>query len=270
MYKKITCFITFLMLLFLSLSYASNEGFEFISFEKPQNSNSFKLNYGLSYLGEYEENDYFKVDFYFNNSYDSVLCSKTLNLDEDMIFSRKTCDVEDMGSGTYQFIGYVLRDGLVYKKHISTHYLNKDSNSNIEFIDYENQTQVNIYVDSNLEKVTLYHDIPKEVIPRLTYENMGQYITSSMEFEIIEENPLIAWNLEAPPKNVSYKLNKKLSDEEKLKFKVNIEETKSFLFFKFLTSALILILVILIFRPILENQSKKMFRKIKKFKRSRK
>lgn len=256
MLKKIL--LIFVLFLSLNMVFASSQdGFKFLNFNTNPELEKFLLSYEINYLGEFEEEDFFKIDFYFNGKFEKTICYEPLNYEFDLIFLKKTCEVEKLGPGEYQFLAYVLRDGIVYKYLYNNHFISDNGLVELSFEDLENGTLVNIFVDSQLDEVTLYHDIPKSVIERLTYENRESLIDTEFDYVIIKENPLIAWNIQSPPKNVSYKLNKQLTEEEKLNFRVDMEETPQFLFFKYFVMLLFVLVLILIFRPLIKKKKNK-------------
>lgn len=127
----------------------------------------------------------------------------------------------------------------------------------VDFNILEDETLVTIEVRGN-KPVDVEHRIPKEVIEELTYENRENYIESELDYVILETDPLIAWHVEKPPVNLSYKIKKSINTTERDNFQLEIKESNSFKFLTYFVYFLIGILIFLSFKkPNLRKSNKK-------------
>ena len=118
------------------------------------------------------------------------------------------------------------------------------------------QTIININVNAN-KPVDVTHRIPKEVIEELTYENRDEHINSNLDYVILESDPLIAWHVEKPPANITYTINKKLTQNEINNFQTSVKESEKFNFLNYLVYFLIIVIILLVLEPILIKKKNK-------------
>ena len=185
-------------------------------------------------------------------------CEKEILLKEGEVFKKIICDVQKLGNGEYVFDAVLANseDDDLYTSFDKT-YLFNNMKTSMNFEVLEDQTKISIYIEGKGEDIILEQEIPKSVIQNLNKQNQDDLINSKKEYTIIEEDPLIAWNVERVPSKVNYTINKKITNEDKKKFRASISENKGLNSLKYLFSALILIILIILFKPIVTKKNKK-------------
>ena len=97
--------------------------------------------------------------------------------------------------------------------------------------------------------VKIFHEIPKEVIERLTSENVDDLIFSQRDFTIERENPIISWEVTSREQQVDYVLlDQQLDSNTKAQFRTYSHQENTLNFIVIFT---ILILLIIIFVPLI-------------------
>ncbi|MFP4402696.1 MAG: hypothetical protein ACLFPL_05720 [Candidatus Nanoarchaeia archaeon] len=105
-------------------------------------------------------------------------------------------------------------------------------------INSENRTQTQI----------IHHDIPTQVITEITPENKDQLISSQREFEIINSNPIISWEVGPEDEMIEYTLLNTTVDEQ-TKTEFNTYEYEKDIILTQGVVAIILLLLLFIFVP---------------------
>ncbi|MDA3856483.1 MAG: hypothetical protein PF569_09585 [Candidatus Woesearchaeota archaeon] len=229
--------------------------FLYIDEEAPSNKISYEINYlsGLSSL--------FELNLKFNSSdedledFEGVICSYDLSFNEgDERYEKITCEVSKLGDGEYEFSA-VLKDelGEVVNFFSNTEFLYSGISANQEFIDLGDKTQVILHIDGSMEGLKIGSRIPKEVIENLNSENQDDLIFSDLEYEILDEDPLIAWSVEEIPSDINYTINKKVSLADREKFKIEVADNASFKFINYLAILLVGVILFFIFRPMFKK-----------------
>ena len=150
------------------------------------------------------------------------------------------------------FLIFVSND--LKKKNISDEFNDDSLVANFEV--FEDRTEVSIYVPDSEELVDVSHRIPKSVIEELTYENRNEFIESERDYTILESDPLIAWHVERPPQTINYTIKKSISEDEIENFKVEVTRSKKFNYVTCLFYLIILVIVIMVFKPLFIKSKK--------------
>lgn len=265
--KKILISV-FFILLSLNLVAASNFNVEYLNLYLDNNSNTNKVSY---YINKSQDliNSNFQLSLNYSKNLDSnfvikQLCDKKLDFGDSIVFEKISCDVPKLGNGNYNFDLKISKNGTILFENKVNQYLFDNIKSNTKFVDLENnKTQVIINVDSSnrIDDSTgfiISSRIPKHVIKNLNNNNKNELITSSKKYVILKNDPLIAWNVEKIPTTINYTINKKINNEDKNKFSIEINKnSKSFLYVKYIVILIILLILIYTLKPVLFNKSKK-------------
>ena len=237
------------MLLFTVNAFDENN-FDYIYFHIDSQSSTNKVSYGLSYPNNEEYS--FEMYIYYNGLKQEQICQIKIPTGENTQYSKITCEIQKLGEGEYTFEGFLYdKDKALIKKTLNKEYITKDDKNNkMEFISNPDDTTTIIITINTNQSITITNEIPKSVIESLTEENKNSIIKSNIEYEILDEDPLIAWNIEEPPATINYTINKKISVEEQKQFQLKIKNDMAFKGIKYAILAVIVIILILIFRPL--------------------
>lgn len=257
--------------------------------ETDDNSN---LNLEIIYkLQNLEDKTKYSVDFLIvNKKTKDVIENNCLNefvYDSNVILSKRFCLVENVTSGDYEIFSKIknIESGELIELYNLKNILDDKISLDVDFKIHDNKTTITLNINDefleknlnlkkqnkldensieNLEKyskynLTVYSRIPKEVIEILNEENKNDLLISNYNYTIIEEDPLIAWNIERPPKKINYTVNKEISVEEQKKFEFNIQknDTSDIKYLEYIIWICIIIVIILIIMPIIKNKNKK-------------
>lgn len=196
--------------------------------------------------------DNLQINYRFNEQEISQICSHEISFaNENSIQKRIYCPVPvQLVSGLYQAEILILRDSQkLISQNISFFYNSPNSLATHHFRLVPEGTEVTINIQNidNQELFELYHSIPNTVIPRLTYENRDNLILSENDFIIIQENPIVSWQVTSREERIQYIiLDKELSEEEKVQFASYTIPKESGLNLILLFSILILLLIIFV------------------------
>lgn len=229
--------------------------FKYLYFKLDKNAQTNKIAYSIE--TQNDKDYYFEMKFKYNNIIQEKTCEKTLEKNSEIEFKKIICEVPKLGDGKYEFIATISDENnnlIEERKNIQNLY--KNTKSEISFIENGEQTTIVIDIEGTDENLQVLHEIPKEVIESLTEENKNSLIKTDYEYEIIEEDPLIAWNIDRPPRKINYTINKQLTQEERDKFNVEITEKSYFNFIKYLTILLIAGILIFLLYPTIKKKNK--------------
>jgi len=149
------------------------------------------------------------------------------------------------------FVAKLISGDEVLEEIINLEYLDRDSEIvvSMDFVDVsDDKTEIVLNVDGVGENLQILQQIPKEVIELLSDENKADLISSDLEYVILDEDPLIAWNVEKAPAKINYTINKKISIENKQKFSVEVDGSSSV--FKSVIVILIIFIVLVRAAPV--------------------
>lgn len=249
-YLIITLFFTTLI---SGANYKENSQFNYLDLYIDQNSQTNKVSYEI----KFEENQDFQFEMqtYYNNEKINKTCSHQSNAMSKTI----TCEIPKLGNGEYKFIATMTNyNGQITKTLQNTQYIYQNTQTNINFKEIDNNnTEITISITGESTDLKVNQLIPKEVIAELTPENKDSLITTTTFYQIIESDPLISWNIEKSPANITYTINKKISLEDRQKFKVEITQNTPFKIIKVIITLLIIVIILLIFRPLFKKNGKK-------------
>lgn len=230
-----------------------NENIEYLYFDYNDVEYSGVIAYSLFYNENLNVGDVFKLDVFHNDEMFDV-CEIKLDYSSQDIFEKITCDVVNIENGEYLFDAKIIRnDEIIFQVKNVENFFDKVK-ANIEFNVIGNKTEIIINVDGEGDSLRVYHEIPKSAIASLTEDNRNDLINTDFEFEIIEEDPLIAWNVEEIPTTINYTMNKKITREDMENFNVSITENEEFKLFKYIIVGLIILIVIISLKPIVKKK----------------
>lgn len=165
------------------------------------------------------------------------------------IYGKVTCPIEIQGDGNYNFVGILeYEDSIVYVSNQKFSQY-EGITSTFSFKEVDEGTLITLFIEGEGEHVRVLSDIPGEVISYLDEENKDQYIISDLPFEILESNPLIAWNVEKIPTEINYTIKKNISQQERNDFGVEIRESEGTHYLTYIIFVLFLVVLFFIFKP---------------------
>lgn len=250
----------FLFMFFITLNGVcvfGQSNLEYLYFDSDNLSQTNKVSYGISNLKNQEY--IFEMNMYHNNEKYEKSCNEKISSKEDTIYNKITCQIQKLGDGEYTFEGNLYEinneEKILIGKTIDKEYVHLGESSNIKFISNEEDQTTTIIIEVKGDKpVQVINTIPKSVIELLTKENQASLIKSNYEYIIIEEDPIIAWNIEEPPATINYTINKRISAEEQKEFQIKIKDDPTFKLIKYGILVLILVILGLLFKPLLKKQ----------------
>ena len=237
---------------------AQERDFQFLKFIEDINSQTNKVSFEVKISDKFEQGDKFSLEIYYNKNLLESNCIKELDLGGETLYTKFVCDVPKLGEGEYVFVGSILRgeEEILVEKDIAYEYLGNDVSAQMKFEIEEEKSVIIININGDRENVIVQNTIPKSVIEKLTEENREQLIESELDFEIIDEDPLIAWTVDKAPTSFNYTINKKIDEEDLSDFKVEIKENNNYMIlFQIVFVVLILIIMWLVFRPMIKRKS---------------
>lgn len=245
-----------LVLLFFGLFCAGfsvdfdDEGLRFLSFFDEGEGNGFEVSYEVAGEDFYMLGDLFELDFMYEGKLFENVCVRDLNFDEGVVFTKIVCDVDDLGDGRYVFFAKILREGEVLAEDVNQNFLFGEIVAVLSFEVLDNDyTFVKIDVVGEGENLVVENRIPKDVISFIDENNKAEYIVSDFEYEILESDPLIAWNVEKAPVSINYTIKTKVMKAAEKSFEIGIVESRGFGLLEVFLFASILFFVGLIFWP---------------------
>jgi hypothetical protein len=261
--KKLKLFLSFSLiilsfLIFINLGFSTNiknlSTLNYAGITTLNKDNELYVSYTIN-LNNVDPNNVLNLKIFFNNTLNNQ-CDYKLTSSKYSAgsFRQVFCKIIPSGSGVYTF-KISLRNGDLNINKKNSEYLSFNKNNSYaynEFIDLGNKTVVLVHVYSNQSSV-VKQLIPKSVISNIKKES--NLITSSKNYTIIKEDPIIAWNVENPPETINYTINKKINENEKKEFKVSISPaTKTIKYTKYVVGFLIGLIIIIAFLPIIKRK----------------
>ncbi|MCA9459059.1 MAG: hypothetical protein KC550_00760 [Nanoarchaeota archaeon] len=257
------CFVLFSAIFGVSVMAVSESQLTYVYLlvDDSDSSNMNKVIYKLEHGDIDLDNKIFSMTFYYNGELSSKVC--LVDLDEDFdIFQKITCEIPKLGDGDYYFDAKIVdQEELLYVNIFNNEFLLGEVSASIDFTDNLDLDKTNIVLNirGEGENIILENFIPKEVIPYLDEDNKDDLIETSFEYKIIDPDPLIAWNIQKAPSRINYTINKKISPEDRENFRVELKESSSFQWLKYLLIFLMLLILYAVFRP--KPKSKKLKKK---------
>ena len=243
-----------LALLVLPMGF-SDHGESIHMYDMNKRGEIYQISIGFELDRRFSQEDYFYLDVVYDGQTQEE-CRKQIITSNQSVFKKITCEFQSKGTGEYLLQGRVESDEVKYEFNTSF-YESSKAYGHYEFENLEdNATLVRLSLEGNASNVKVYSRIPKEVIPLLNEENKDSLINSTFDYEIIEEDPLIAWNVEKVPEDVEYRVDKEISKEDQERFSLKIEESKTFGFMKFIVGLGIIGILILIILPTIRKNKK--------------
>ena len=244
------------LLVFLSSLFLVNAQEEmFETLYLVESNESFQIAYGVN-DEVIHEGSVFSIDVYFDDKL--MIEDSCFEVFEniDGFYGKIICPVEDLGDGNYKIISKMSLDSEIIFSNSYVFSSFEDVFSYYEFKDLGDGTQVLIHVEGDGENKEVLSFIPKEVIELLTLDNVDELIHSDLEFEIVEEDPLIAWNVEKIPTDINYTIKKKVSKEDLQNFGIEIKEGKSSNILTYIVFVLFVLVLFFSFKPAFKKKDK--------------
>ncbi len=252
-------FLFFVVLLFANLVFAevllnqnAKDDLRYLYFQLDDISENNRVAYSFELQGsEYS----FVMNYYFEGELQEKTCEKKLSLNEEMDFTKIICEIPKLGNGEYVFYAKIEdSSGGKVLELINKEYVFEGVVSSISFVPKGDLTIVVIDVSGEGENLYVKHRIPKNVISNLNKGNKDDIITTNYEFDILEEDPLIAWNVDRAPAKINYTINRMIAQEDEKDFGVEIVQSTYFQNLKYLIFALIVFILIFLFKPLLKKK----------------
>jgi hypothetical protein len=240
------------LITFTNLTYAQ---VGFISHITDINSTKDKLSYSITNFEDLKIDDTFTLEIYNNAKLIDDSCVKKLDFTQDTFFKKIICESDKLLQGEYTFVGLIMREDTQISKSITKLTAEKLSKSIINYEILENETIITIQVESKLETYQVEHYIPKEIIAELTLENQHDLIESELEFEILDSDPIIAWNIDESPKTIEYKIKKTSNSQDLSNLNVKINSSSQvYTYLSYVLYILIFLIIGVILKPIFKSK----------------
>jgi hypothetical protein len=241
-----------LLITFTNLAYAQ---VDFISHTTDINSTKDKLSYSITNFEDLKIDDTFTLEIYNDAKLIDDSCVKKLDFTPDTFFKKIICESDKLLDGEYTFVGLIMREDIQISKSITKFTTEKLSKSTINYEIFENETIITIQVESELETYQVEHYIPKEIIAKLTLENQHNLIESELEFEILDSDPIIAWNIDESPKTIQYKIKKTSNSQDLSNLNVKINSSsQAYTYLSYVLYILIFLIIGIILKPIFNSK----------------
>jgi hypothetical protein len=209
---------------------------------------TFQVAFGFNYV-TIEENSQFHIDVYKdNNLVKEKNCEQTFD-DISGLYGKITCPIEKQGDGQYTFEGIITNNNEKVSVVSIKASQYAEVSSSFTFEEVQDGTKITLTVEGVGEDMQILSRIPKEVIELLTPENQEELIFSEIPYEIIEADPLIAWNVEKIPTDIEYTIKKNISKKDRENFGVEIRESKQTHVLTYLIFLLMIVILIYMFKP---------------------
>lgn len=209
---------------------------------------------------KFQNNDELQLRYDFNNETLANNCRHSIIFNDDNSYQKKVyCPIPYQSeNGVYTVYSKIVRGDstLVELEPFTFFYDSNTTFSNLVFRVTPQGTQITIHLPENLEEGDLiYHDIPLSAVGEITDENMATKIQSDREFIIVQENPIIAWEVSSKEEKIEYTLlNTTLDEEQKAQFATYKKEQDSI---STIIIFSIVVLLIIIFAPFILKSRKK-------------
>lgn len=251
--KKIICFIVLSLFLFSNVMGSYEDYVNFYDVSKQ--NDTYRTSYDFDFRGNFTQEDYFVAQYSHEGSEFEEFCRKQIKSSSSSVFKKITCEFDSLGTGNYILRAKVTSPDTTKYQFESQFYESEKAYGYYSFEKLEgNSTLVRMHLQGNLTDARVYSEIPKEVIPLLTPSNRDSLVISTLPYEIIKEDPLIAWNVERIPQDVEYEVKKDISKSEQQDFTMVIEESTTFSVLKYLAGFGILIILFLIGLPLIKHK----------------
>lgn len=248
-------YLSFLFLIVNMTFVCSGNIADYLYFVEGNETSKHKISYSIDNEPD-KKGLFFVLDVYYKDEVFET-CRKSLDFEDDVIFKKITCEFEDMGDGEYKFIGKVMFENNELESVVNNIYLYDSVKGDMKFIVKDKETLIFINIDGNGEDMLVKQRIPKEVIELLTHENKESLVHSDIPYDILEEDPLIAWNIKETPSSINYTIKKKVSPADQEKFGLEITENSYLQSMEILTYFLVFVFLLLIFMPLVRKKLKK-------------
>lgn len=254
---KFLSFFLFLFVVFESFFVfgldTNDEKLSYLYFFEDSNSLYNKVAYKID--NSYEIYNRFEMNIYYENRLVDKECIKDIVFDKNSIFQKITCEIPKLGYGKYVFDSFLKKDDKIIKRQVNQVYLNNDENLEIKFFDNKENNKTYFIIDINSKNASFVElEIPKSVIKYLDEKNKDELLKSNFDYQIIENDPLIAWHIEKPPAKINSTFNKKISYDARKDFNLKVKKSSSFKFLKILIFLIIILMVGFLIYPIFKNK----------------
>lgn len=258
-YKKKFIFLwfafIFMFMVGVSSSYSTVE-LDYNYFLVDKNSDTNKVSYMIRIKNDSINGLDFRLDIFYEDTF-LKKCEEIINPEVGVVFTKIICEVPKAGDGHYIFDVKLSKDNDVLINDINNGFVYGSVTTEMSFKDLENdKTTIVINVEGNGTNLQVQQRIPKEVIPLLNNDNRNSLITSERDYIILEEDPLIAWNLDSAPAKINYTINKKIDLRDRENFGVEVSNQSSFNNVEWFIYVTIIIILVLIFIPFIKSKNK--------------
>lgn len=201
---------------------------------------------------KFQDNDELQVNYIFNDNILANSCKHTVVFNDDSSYNKKIyCPIPtQVENGLYTIQTKLIREDKVLKelKEYSFFYDSNKTFSTMKFTQTPKGVNIKLILPENLEDGDIiYHEIPKEVLPLVTPSTKKDVISSNKEYIIIEEDPIIAWEVSAKDTEIEYTLlNNSVEESQKVDFKTYKQDENSI---SIVVIFSIVVLLIIIFVP---------------------
>lgn len=252
---KISIIVAILTLLLIPSAFSEGEVLRYLYSTSNEDLQNNKISYEILFDETIRNGDLFESRIYLDDTQIGEICSRELEFTEEIIFRKITCEVPELQDGEYLFVGTISREGQIIHSATSKEYILGDTLSSLTFEDLGSQTLVKISIANKQVGQEIIHDIPKEVLAKITDETKS-IISSSHDFRILRENPIIAWDLDTVEGDeIEYRVQGNLDPEIKEEFKLKIQEkTQETKILEYILIGTILLILLLTAKPLFRKK----------------
>jgi hypothetical protein len=250
---KVSGFLLLVIISLFSLSFASqHQGYEHLYFQSDKNSTY--VSFGF-YMDSFTSNTKFHIQIENEQGDIQNSCVVDLPSQGGIYYWKYLCLLPTLEEGKYTIISFIESNGEVSQKKRFSYVKTANNAGYYTFKEVGDGTLVTIHLLKSETPSRVYSQIPKEVIELLTPENKDSLIDSPLPYIIVEEDPLIAWDFDETPDQVNYTIKQKLTQAQKEKFEIKIESKQSSPILNYGALFLIIIVLIIIFKPLFKKKN---------------
>ncbi len=249
--KIVMVFVIVFSALCFTQSTFAGEKVNYLYFFIDENSQDLnKVSYEVDLESIISENEELVVELNINGEVHEI-CRKPLENKDNVAFMKVTCEVpKEYGDGEYTFKAKIIDKENTLEEITNKEFMFENVKASMSFENFEGKTVVVIDVTGEGKNIIVKQEIPKSVIEVLNESNKNDLIETDFNYKILNEDPLIAWNIEKAPTKINYTINKDVSDQQTEEFGMQVESNQNLGLFKFVIVILIFVILGFAFKPL--------------------
>lgn len=235
----------------------SNNDLIFLDFYFDIETNVNKISYEINNFENFQSTDKFILNVKFNGDITNDRCENNLDFDDSTFYRKLTCEIKNYGDGNYDLEAQIKRGNEIIEITNSRFSLFENVKANVEFENLGDKSIIYLNVEGEGENLKIINTIPKEVIEILNSENKRDLIESEFKYEILEEDPVIAWSVDRAPAKINYTIKSKSSNSDLERIEIDITSNSKFEYLVYLVYVLIILILYKTFKPLFKKKGKK-------------